>query len=116
MKAAKSIEQTMRVVVGMLARGEYSELERLSDAMRLRASEIEASVRGYGSRIVMPPEAAFSGIDVVEIRGAAPPAYSVRFRLHTLDEGPSDLELQATFRERAADELMGVELDNIIVA
>ncbi len=114
--AAKSIEHTMRVVVEMLARQEYSELERLTVARRLLASEIEAGVEEYGSTIVMPPNEAFSGIDVVEIGGSSPPAYSVRFRLHTLKEAPSDLELQATFRERPAGEMMEVELDNIIVA
>lgn len=54
--------------------------------------------------------------DVIPIRGAVPPAYSVRFRLFTLEEGPSDLELQATFIGYPSDEMMRVELDNIIVA
>ena len=111
-----SIVRTLGAVVELLVRRDYAELERLTGGACLRASEIERGVRDYGRTIVLPPPEAFFHADVIPIRGAVPPAYSVRFRLYTQEEGLSDLELQATFVDDAHDETMRVEIDNIIVA
>ncbi|HSN98079.1 MAG TPA: hypothetical protein VLS89_07260 [Candidatus Nanopelagicales bacterium] len=116
MSAAKSIERTLRAVVELLVRKDYSGLERLTHGVRLRASELEKGVDDYGRTLVFPPSDAFSRADVIPIRGASPQAYSVRFRLHTREEGQSDLEMQATFIDDPGAEMMVVEIDNIIVA
>jgi hypothetical protein len=111
-----AIERTLREIVGRLVRKDYQGLELLTHATRLRAQEIEAGVRDYGRTLVLPPPEAFSRADIVPIQGTNPPAYSVRFRLYTQEEGASDLELQATFVGQSDDEMMVVQLDNIIVA
>jgi hypothetical protein len=113
---AKSIERTLRVIVALLVKKDYAELESVTRGVRLSAAEIATAVRDYGRTLVFPPAAAFSQADVIPIRGSVPPAYSVRFHLHTQEEGSSDLEIQATFREDSEDEMLNVELDNIIVA
>jgi hypothetical protein len=69
----------------------------------------------YGRTLVPPPAEALSNLDMVRVHASASPAYSIRFRLHTLEEGVSDLELQATFIEREPG-TMRVEIDNIVVA
>lgn len=66
--------------------------------------------------LVMPPTEAFSRADIIPIRATTPATYSIRFRLYTQEEGESDLEVQATFIEKPATELMTVELDDILVA
>lgn len=116
MNDATSIERTLRVIVQLLVNKDYAELERLTRGVRLSADDVAAAVRDYGRTLVMPPMTAFSRPDVIAIRGSAPPAYSVRFHLYTEEEGMSDLEVQATFREHPGDEMMTVELDNILVA
>jgi hypothetical protein len=110
------IERTLREVVRLLVQKDYAYLERLTNAVRLKASEIEAGIAEYGRTIITPPLEAFSNIDVIPIRSSVPPAYSIRFRLYTQEEGRSDLELQATFVEEPVATQMKVEIDNIIVA
>ena len=116
MSDAKCIERTLRVIVDLLVRGEYTELERITRGVRLRSEEIATAVREYGRTLVSPPPAAFSQANVIAIRDSSPPAYSVRFNLYTHEEGMSDLELQATFSGNPEDEMMKVELDGITVA
>lgn len=94
MVESNSIERTLRLVVDLLVKKNYAGLERLTQGVRLRSSEIEGAVRDYARSIAPPPPEAFSRADVIPIRGAAPPAYSVRFRLFAVEEGPSGLELQ----------------------
>jgi len=102
--------------MNLLVSGRYADLEHLTQGVRLRASEIKEGVRDYGRTLVHPPPDAYSRIDAVLTTGTSPPAYSIRFRLFTLEEGLSDLELQATFIGDPNQEAMRVELDNIIVA
>lgn len=112
----RAIERTLRLVVGLLVQRDYVALERMTRGVRLRATEIEQGVREYGRTITHPPAEAYAKVDVVPVRGAVPAEYSVRFCLFTLEEGQSDLEVQATLKELPGQEVMGVELDNIIVA
>jgi hypothetical protein len=113
---SSSIESTLRDIVSLLAQKDYAALERVTNGIRLRASEIEASINEYGRTVALPPPKAFSDIDVIPVRASVPAAYSIRFRLYTIEEGRSDLELQATFIENPLAEQMRVEIDNIIVA
>ena len=101
----------------MLVAKDYGGLEALSQGVRLTAEQIEAGVTVYGRRLVDPPDAADQDLDVVQIQGKTPPAYSVRFRLSTEEEGRSDLELQATFIDAGpSEDVMVVEIDGVLVA
>jgi hypothetical protein len=68
----------------------------------------------YPGRLVMPPDQSIPEVDVVEIAGASPSAWSVNIPLWTAEEGRSDLTLQVTMRDSAED-LLDVEIDDIHV-
>lgn len=110
--------RTLRHIVALLVNGRYDELERISGGQRLKAEYIQAGVAEYGRTLVIPPESAFENANVVEVEaGGDSPQYSVRFYLHTKEEGPSDLELQATLIDNNPNSnLMTVEIDGILVA
>lgn len=111
------IRRTLACVVEMLVKGEYSELEALSNGVRLQAEHIKLSIDDYGKTLIQPPDEAYDEIDVVQIDGKTPFDYSIRFRLFTHEEGRSDLELQATFvDDDPTAELMRVEIDDLLVA
>jgi len=114
--ATNAIARTLRVVVELLVRHDYGGLERMTGGERLRASEMEAAIRDYGRTLVMPLAEDFLRADVIPVQESSPPAYSVRFRIYTEEEGLSDLELQATLVGDPDAETLSVELDNIIVA
>jgi hypothetical protein len=109
------MQETLRVIIRLLVDGQFEQLERMSDGVRLRAHEIEAGVNEYPAKLVFPPEGAFELVDIVPIRDTSPAEYSIRFPLYTHEEGQSDLELQATLIDVPTAGLMRVELDNIIV-
>ena len=48
-------ESVVREVVALLARGEYTALERRTGGARLSATELREAVQAYGRRIVVPP-------------------------------------------------------------
>lgn len=110
--------RTLQHVVELLVNREYDQLERISGGRRLKAEYIQAGVEDYGRTLVSPPESAFQSANVVEIETSTEiPQYSVRFYLHTQEEGRSDLELQATLIDDDVEsDLMTVEIDGILVA
>jgi hypothetical protein len=90
-------ESAVRAVIADLARGEYAAVEHLSDGVRLSAQEMARAVSEYGRRLLPAPEGPLP-LDVVAIRGADVPTWSVDAPLWTAEEGPSDLTLQLTVR------------------
>ncbi|UJR86106.1 DUF7668 domain-containing protein [Sandaracinus amylolyticus] len=109
------IEAALRTIAALLVQKDYSGVEALTGGVRLKEPEIARAIAEYGRTLVSPPSEAFGVLDVVPIRASKPPAFSVRFRLYTLEEGESDLELQLTLIEESGREGMRVELDDIIV-
>lgn len=109
------IESTLREIMSLFVRKDYVALEKLSKGVRLKASEIEEGITEYGRTLVFPPSEAFQNIDVIPIRASVPQAYSIRFDFHTIEEGESDLQLQATFIDDPTTEHMRVEIDGILV-
>lgn len=109
------IEGTLRDIMNLFVRKDYVALEKLSKGVRLKASEIEEGITEYGRTIVVPPAEAFQNIDVIPIRGHVPQEYSIRFDFYTIEEGKSDLQLQATFIDDPTTEQMRVEIDGILV-
>ena len=109
-------EAAVREVVGLLARGEYAALARLSGGVRLSATQLRTAVREYGRRIVVPPLEATPPLDVVEVSPgrAARRSWSVDVDLWTVEEGPSDLTLQLTVREGEGGRYV-IELDDLHV-
>lgn len=104
----------VRVVVSLLVRGDYEELETLTEGRRLSASGIARAVAAHGRDLIGPPEDAFDGIDAAE----APPspeaerAFRVDFPLWTAQEGRSALRVRLTLTE-VMDGVWTVELDGV---
>lgn len=115
-KVDDRIRATVRFLVELMVSGRFTEIEEFTQGNRLNADQIREAVASYGRELVMPPDAAFQSLEVVPIRNVSPEEYSIRFLLHTAEEGQSDLEIQATLIDSPASKLMGVEFDNLIVA
>lgn len=90
------LKATARSLAEKLACGEYEAVIAASSASRLTADELRDVVREYGRTFVAPPETAYQDLDVVAVRGATQPTWSVRAPLWTKEEGRSDLTLELT--------------------
>jgi hypothetical protein len=109
----EQLRQPVREVVELLAAGKYAELEMLTRRQRLSAQEMAKAISDYGRKLVLPPDDAFALIDVVEVRNARPPQWSVTMPLWTREEGRSDLSIAITVI--ADGEGFRIELDDIHV-
>jgi hypothetical protein len=108
------ILKTAKHLVRLLVHANYDELVRLSNGIRLRASDIETAIAEYPATFIMPENIFFEELDVIEISDSNPPKYSVDIDLWSKEEGRSDLTLQTTMIE-SKKELMDVEIDDIHV-
>jgi hypothetical protein len=77
------IRDTVHYVVVMLVAGDYVGVEGASRGRRLTAEQLRQAVEEYGRELRMPPELVFDDLDVVEIEGAAPRAWSALVDLWT---------------------------------
>ncbi|GAA2164331.1 DUF7668 domain-containing protein [Actinomadura napierensis] len=91
----------VRVVVGLLVRGEYEELETLTEARRFTAAQIAAAVERHGRDLISPPEAAFREVEAAPAvqEPSDERAFRVDFPLWTAQDGRSDLTLGLTVAE-----------------
>jgi hypothetical protein len=91
----------VRVVVGLLVRGEYEELETLTEARRFTAAQIAAALERHGRDLISPPESAFQEIEAAPAVQEASDerAFRVDFPLWTAQDGRSDLVLGLTVAE-----------------
>ncbi len=105
---------TLRHLLSLFIDSDYHALEKMSQGIRLTAEEMEQAVKEYGATIVMPPSDVLDGLDIIEIDGSYPTAWSLRFDLWTAEEGQSDLSLELTVISNDED-LLKVEIDNIHV-
>jgi hypothetical protein len=109
----QTLEQSVRRVIELLVAGKYSELEALTNGLRLSAEEMAQAIRGYGRELTSPPNEEFDLMTVVEIRNAQPRRWSITMQLWTCEEGRSDLSVELTLV--AADDGFTIELDDIHV-
>ena len=107
------LEQPIRQVIEYLATGRFVELEKLTKGQRLSAQEMARAIGEYGMELVLPPDYAFELMDVVEVRDAKPPQWSVAMPLWTREEGRSDLSVEVTLITDA--EGFRIEIDDIHV-
>jgi hypothetical protein len=91
----------VRTVVTLLARGEYEELETLTEGRRLTAGEMAGAIEEHGARLVVPPREAYADLEPVEL--ATGPeverALHVSVPLWTAQEGRSKLEARLVVAE-----------------
>jgi hypothetical protein len=108
----KKLMSTVNLLVNHLANARYDELARLTDTIRMRAEEIKESIDSYPGTViaVVRPE----DLDVIKINTAKEECWSVNVRLHTSQEGPSDLTMSLTIIQSNSD-YYAVELEDIHV-
>jgi hypothetical protein len=99
-----------------LVSGNYTAMVQRSAGVRLTADQIEWAVNQYGRTLVMPPDEAFTHLEVIEVgrQYTEHPTWSVCFDLWTKEEGRSDLTLECTMVFDGKDQV-SVEIDDIHV-
>ncbi|SNS57105.1 hypothetical protein SAMN06265355_12112 [Actinomadura mexicana] len=104
----------VRVVVGLLVRGDYEELETLTEGRRLSAAEMAGAVTASGRDLISPPDDAFADLEVAGIEqvSGGERAFRVALPLWTAQEGLSSLALRLTLTE-VMDGVWTVEVDGI---
>lgn len=99
--------------MNLLVKCDYDGLVELSGGVRLTAEEIRRSIEEYGCHVIDLPPSQYDVLNVVEIKRAVLPSWSVVAPIWTMEEGRSDLDLELTVtlvRGRVV-----IELDNLHV-
>lgn len=108
-----NLDVPVRQIVELIVAGKYEEIARITNGHRLDSESIEGAIRDYGRTVVMPPNTAFEELDVVSVKNAYPPCWSVRMNLWTAEEGRSDLSIELTLTEASVG--YAIVLDDIHV-
>lgn len=109
----EKIKMIVRHIFSSLAAGDFTKIAQLTKGIRMSGDEIKTALHEYGKTLCIPPEDAFHLMDVVQIKNASIPKYSVRMPFWTKEEGRSDLTLELTIT--ITDKNTEVELDDIRV-
>lgn len=110
----QKILNTAHHLVSLLLSGNFDELERLSNGVRLSSKEMETAIAEYPATFEMPVKMDFDDMDVIEVTSTNPQQYSVNINLWSEEEGRSDLTLEVHMVE-SDEEIMRVEIDDIHV-
>jgi hypothetical protein len=97
----EAVRETVLTIVTLLARGEFSTVERMVSG-RLTSSQMEAALIEYGRRFLEPTSDWDALIDLRQVSNAEVSTFSVRVPFRTAEEGRSDLEAWMTLREVAS--------------
>ena len=89
-------------MIELLVEQKYSELESLTKGIRLNAQDMMQVVTAYKRKLVMPPDDSYKLMDVVAVKNAEPPKWSIVMPLSTEEEGRSDLSIELTIIKEAA--------------
>lgn len=90
------LKSTTREIVKQLASQDFDAVVCRCVNTRLTNEDLRTLIREYGRKLVLPPEHAYNNLDVVQVKGASEPTWSLRFPLWTEEEGCSDLTLELT--------------------
>jgi hypothetical protein len=104
--------RTVEALTRLLANRCFGELALLTDSIRMRSEEIEQSVDAYPGKVIS--EVSLDDLDVVQINTSREECWSVNVRLHTDQEGPSDLTMSLTLVQSEGDRYVA-EIDDIHV-
>lgn len=109
----EQLKVPVKQVIELLVARKFSELETLTNGVRLNEQAIASAVTDYGRRLVLPPNDAFKLMNVVAVRNSQPPRWSITMPLWTKEEGRSDLSIDVTLIETTSG--FTIELDDIHV-
>lgn len=108
------VKLTVVQLMHWLVAGDYAAIEQFTQGIRLSASLIRQAIADYGRTLVMPPDSALDQLDIIEIDGSNPKAWSVRVDLWTVEEGRGDMSLECTLIDHSGV-LLTAEVDNLHV-
>jgi hypothetical protein len=108
-----NIREAVSVVLELLVKSKFEQLEKLTHGVCLSAKEIRAIIHTYGRTLISPPPAAFDLMNASKVRDSKPPQWSITMPLWTLEEGRSDLSIELTLLEK--EEGYKIELDDLHV-
>ena len=86
----------VRDIVAQLVRGEYQSFVAQFAASRLTADDLRQVIQNYGRTLILPPDPTYPDLNIVQVRGAIRPTWSIQAPLWTREEGRSDLTLELT--------------------
>ena len=107
------IRESVVAVLERLASGDYSGLVAQCSGSRLSADDVRNVVAGYGRTVIVPPHSVYEHLDLVPVKAAPVPTWSVRMPIWTKEEGRSDLTLELTISLEPSGPR--VELDDLRV-
>jgi len=98
-----AIETAVRIILGLLARGDYTTIEQVTRGRRFSAKQIERAVIEYGRRLVEPPVTWWEEVTVTPVDAGDEAAFHVAAPVWTLEEGRSDLTLELRLTKSGRD-------------
>ena len=107
------IKSIVSRITGLMVAGDYEGVVRLCKRSRLQGAAMATTVQEYGRTLAELPPQSLDRLDVVAVKEAAMPTYSVRVPLWTKEEGQSDLTMELTITIEANGAI--VELDDLRV-
>lgn len=116
-QAYDSVEAGVRNVMTLLAEQRYDELEQFTRGTQLSATDIALVIQDYGKTVVPCPEPIEDLLDIVAVREASRPTWSVIVPVYTREEGRSDLSIELTVVElgKLGGGAVAITLDSIRV-
>jgi hypothetical protein len=87
-------------IVDQLARGDCESVIGRCAKSRLTCDDLRTVIYQYGRKLISPPAGVYDELDLVKVKGAALPTWSVRVPLWTQEEGRSDMTLELTIEVR----------------
>ena len=96
-----AIETAVRVLIGLLIRGDYATIERVTRGRLVTAEQLQQAVLEYGRTLVEPGADWWNQVTVTPIDAGDRAAFHVAAPLWTVEEGRSDLTLELRLAESA---------------
>ena len=93
----KAIETEVRRLVGLLVAGDYHGMFEMCPTSRVHQDDFVRTVREFGRTFAMPRGPL--QLDVISVRRAVVPQWSIIADLWTVEDGLSDLSLELTARK-----------------
>jgi hypothetical protein len=90
------VRSALDEIVPLLVAGRMEDIQRIDRGGRMKADEWRTRIAEYGKTLRKPPQGDFETSDVIPLQGQEGSAWSVWYRLWTVEEGKSDLAVELT--------------------
>jgi hypothetical protein len=90
------VQSALDEIVPLLVADRMEDIQRIDRGGRMKAHEWRTRIAEYGKTLKSPPQGDFESSDVIPLQGQEGSAWSVWYRLWTVEEGKSDLAVELT--------------------